>query len=394
MDRRSFLGMGLSGVAGVAAGATGALAVGALGDVRSQGAVGRATVPFHGVRQSGIETPVAAHATLVAFRLRQDTDSVRLQRLLRLWSTDAALLQAGEPALGDSNPELARTPASLTVTIGLGRAAFAAAGLSNRWPLAYAEIPAFVTDRLAARWSGGDLFLQVSANDGTTVAHAVRELMRDALPFAERLWQQSGWHAQPDVNPGESARNLLGFKEGAANPTPGTSDFATTVWNDGAGQPWFKHGSSVVVRRIRIDLDRWDQVPPALQEAAFGRHLANAAPLGGTSEFQRPDFTARDGSGALVIPADAHIRRAEARRNIFRRAFNYDDGLDAGGVADAGLLFVAFGSDVDRYVGIQAALATRDALNAWTTALGSALFVVPPGAQDETHWVGESLFAS
>lgn len=394
MDRRAFIGMGLTGAAGVAVGATGAMAMSLARDLSAKGAVGVTIVPFYGQHQPGIDTPQAAHAALVAFRLRESTDAERLQRLLRLWSDDAALLQSGQPALADSNPELSRTPASLTITIGLGRGAFAAADLLHRWPLAYNEIPTFDIDRLDPRWTGGDLLLQVSANDGTTVTHAVRELMKDALPFAERVWQQSGWHVQPDVHPGESPRNLFGFKEGAGNPAPGTADFAGTVWSDGVAQPWFEGGTAMAVRRIRMDLDRWDQVPPLMQESTFGRHVINGAPLGGTSEFQKPDFRMRDDKGALVIPEDAHIRRAEARRNIFRRPFNYDDGLTADGRPDAGLLFIAFGGDIDRYVGIQAALAKQDALNRWTTPVGSAMFVIPPGAPSEGHWVGETLFGS
>lgn len=394
MDRRSFLGFGLSGAAGVAIGASGGLAAGKLGELSAKGAAGEATVPFHGQHQPGVDTTQSAHGTLVAFRLRESTDAERLQRLLRLWSDDAALLQSGQPALADSNPELARVPASLAITIGLGRGAFAAAGLLDAWPLSYSELPSFDTDRLEARWSGGDLLLQVEANDGTTVTHAVRELRKDAAPFAERIWQQSGWHVQPDVRPDESPRNLFGFKEGAGNPAPGTVDFDATVWNDGAVHPWFAGGTAMAVRRIRMDLDRWDEVPPVMQETAFGRHVINGAPLGGTSEFQRPDFMLRDAKGELVIPADAHIRRAEAKRNIFRRPFNYDDGLMANGAPDAGLLFIAFGSDIDRYVGIQAMLATKDALNAWTTPVGSAMFVIPPGAVGPGGWVGESLFAS
>lgn len=394
MERRAFLGMGLSGAAGIAAGASGALAVSTVRGIASKGAVGTSTVPFHGEHQSGIATPQAAHGTVVAFALRETTDAERLQRLLRLWSDDAALLQSGEPTLADSNPELARTPASLAITIGLGRGAFVAADKLDRWPLHYDAIPAFEIDRLEPRWSGGDLVIQVSANDGATVTHAVRELVKDAQPFAERIWQQSGWHVQPDVNPGESARNLFGFKEGAGNPVPGTAAFDTIVWNDGAEQPWFAGGTTMVVRRIRMDLDLWDQVPPLMQEASFGRHVINGAPLGGTSEFQKPDFAARDAKGVPVIAADAHIRRAEAKRNIFRRPFNYDDGLDAAGTPDAGLLFIAYGSDIDRYIGIQAALATRDALNTWTTPVGSALFVLPPGASRPGNWVGETLFDS
>lgn len=393
MDRRSFLGFGLSGAAGVAIGASGGLAAGKLGELSAEGAVGNTAVPFYGEHQPGIDTAQAARGVLVAFRLRPDADGERLQRLLRLWSDDAALLQAGEPALADSNPELARIPASLTVTIGLGFGAFTAAGLEHRWPLSYEEIPAFDIDRLEPRWSGGDLVLQLSSNDGTSLTHAVRELVKDAQPFAERIWQQSGWHVQPDVRPGENPRNLFGFMEGAGNPAPGTRDFAATVWNDGAAQPWFSGGSTMAVRRIRMNLDLWDQVPPLQQEMAFGRHVINGAPLGGTSEFQKPDFELRDGKGKLVIAADAHIRRAEATRNIFRRPFNYDDGVMADGTSDAGLLFIAFGSDIDRFVGIQAMLAAKDALNLWTTPVGSAMFVIPPGAAAPGNWVGETLFA-
>lgn len=393
MDRRGFIGMGLAGAAGVAAGASGGLAAGRLMDIGAKGAVGTATIDFHGPHQPGIDTPQPAHGTLIAFTLRETTDRERLGRLLRLWSQDAALLQQGQPSLGDASPELARTPASLTVTIGLGRGAFAAANLLDRWPLAVDAIPAFGIDRLEPRWTDGDLLLQVAANDGGTVAHAVRELVRDAQPFATVRWRQSGWHVQPDVNPGEHPRNLLGFKEGAGNPLPGTATFDGIVWNDGRTQPWFAGGTSMVVRRIRMDLNLWDQVPPAMQETSFGRYLSTGAPLGGTSEFQRPDYTARDAKGALVIPSDAHMRRAESDRNIFRRPFNYDDGYLEDGTPDSGLLFVAYGADVDRYLAIQAMLDVKDALNRWTTPVGSALFVVPPGAAAPGNWVGESLFA-
>lgn len=393
MDRRTFLGAGISGAAGLAVGSTAAMAVSTARGLATEGAVGAAIVPFHGPHQSGIDTPQAAHGTLIAFDLRASTDAERLQRLLRLWSADAALLQSGRPSMGDVNPEMAAIPASLTVTIGLGRGAFAAAGVTKRWPLTFDEIPAFHIDRLERRWSGGDLLLQVSANDGGTVAHAVRELVRDAGPFATPRWQQSGWHVQPDVNPGEHPRNLLGFKEGAANPVPGTKGFASTVWNDGSRHSWFEGGTSLVLRRIRITRDTWEQVPPEMQDASVGRHRSTGAPLGGTSEFEQHDLRARDGNGRLVIPEDAHIRRADAKLSIFRRPFNYDDGYLLDGTADAGLLFIAYGEDVDRYVNIQSALAVKDALNTWTTPVGSALFVIPPGAQAAGNWIGEGLLA-
>ncbi len=393
MDRRSFLGMGLSGAVGVVAGGSAMLGVDRVRQLGQEGAVGTATVPFLGVHQSGIDTPQASLGTLVAFTLRPGTDATRLARLLRLWSADAALLQAGQPSMGDANPDMAATPASLTITIGIGHGAFVAAGREDRWPFTVADIPAFPVDQLDPRWTGGDLLVQVSANDGGTVTHAVRELMRDAQPFATVRWQQSGWHVQPGVNPGEHPRNLLGFREGAGNPVPGTAHFTDTVWHSGTGASWFAGGTSMVVRRIRIDLDRWDQVPPAMQEATIGRYRSSGAPLGGTSEYELPNYALRGPTGAPLIPWDAHMRLAEAPRNIYRRPFNYDDGIDAAGMPDAGLLFIAFGADPSQYLHIQSNLAAHDAMNRWVTPIGSALFAVPPGVVTATDWIGQGLLA-
>ncbi len=134
-------------------------------------------------------------------------------------------------------------------------------------------------------------------------------------------------------------------------------------------------------------------MPPAQQQTSIGRYIDSGAALGNSSEYEDHNLTARDAKGRLVIPEDAHIRRADAVRGIFRRPFNYDDGYDENGAPDAGLLFIAFGSDVDRYVAIQSGLAMKDALNTWTTPIGSALFVIPPGIADASHWIGETLFA-
>ncbi len=386
--------MGLSGAAGVVVGGSAMLGVDRVRQLTGEGAVGLTTVPFHGAHQSGIETPRAAFATLAAFTLHPHVDAVRLERLLRLWSTDAALLQAGAPSLGDANPDMATTPASLTITIGLGHGAFVAADRAAQWPFAASSIPGFDIDRLEPRWTGGDLVLQVSANDGGTVTHALRELIRDAQPFASVRWQQSGWQSPPGVNPGEHPRNLLGFREGIGNPVPGTAAFASTVWNDGARRSWFAGGTSMVIRRIRIDLDLWDQVPPAMQEATIGRYRANGAPLGATSEYALPNYALRKPDGAPLIPLDAHMRVAEAPRNIFRRPFNFDDGRTESGIADAGLLFIAFGADVEQYVTIQRNLAARDAMNRWVTPVGSALFAIPPGVAGDGDWIGRGLFAA
>ena len=78
---------------------------------------------------------------------------------------------------------------------------------------------------------------------------------------------------------------------------------------------------------------------------------------------------------------------------IFRRAYNYDDGLSEDGVADSGLLFASYQADVDRqFLPIQRRLAEADLLNDWTTPIGSAVFAIPPGCR-EGGWIGETLLA-
>lgn len=385
MDRRSFIGMGLTGAAGATIGSTGALGVTAFRDKRAEGAVGEAVVAFHGVRQSGIATPQQSVGTVVAFTLKPGT---QLPALLRLWSTDAALLQSGNPAMADAAPELARTPASLTITFGLAHAAFVHGGVEEQWPFAATAIPAYAVDALDPRWTGGDVFVQVCANDALTVSHAVRELVKDARPFADIAWTQSGSMPQIGVNPRQTPRNHMGFKDGTGNPVPGTETFDRTVWNDGARQTWFANGSAVAVRRIRMQLDMWEKLQPQQMEAAFGRYVTSGAPLGGTNEFELPDLITRNAKGEPVIPVDAHIRRARLETDIYRRVYNYDDGPD-----DLGLLFIGYCADIQQYLDIQQSLAEQDAINTWTTPVGSAMFVIPPGTPDEQSWVGETLFS-
>lgn len=389
MDRRSFLGMGLTGAAGLTVGATGTLGAKAFMDKRAEGTVGETTVPFHGAQQSGIATPLQSVGTILGFNLHQDCTARQLQALLRLWSADAALMQSGRPAMADSAPELAKTPASLTITFGLAHSAFVRGGVERKWPFSATSIPAYPIDALEPRWSGGDVFVQVCANDALTVSHAARELTKDARPFATVAWAQSGAMPQMGVHPHETPRNHMGLKDGTGNPVPGTEVFDETVWNTGSRQAWFANGSAVAIRRIRMKLDLWEKLQPQQMEAAFGRYISTGAPLGGTHEFEIPDLVARDGTGAPVIPIDAHIRRAILEKDIYRRVFNYDDGPD-----DLGLIFIAYCADIQQYLDIQQSLAESDAINTWTTPIGSAMFAILPGAPEAGSWVGESLFSS
>lgn len=123
----------------------------------------RQVEPFYGDHQAGIATAPQAHAMFLALDLLSAADAdmgtarENLRSILRLWTTDAARLTQGIPALADTEPELATTTARLTVSAGLGPSVFAKTGLADRCPASARDFPAFSTDRLDKRWCGGDL---------------------------------------------------------------------------------------------------------------------------------------------------------------------------------------------------------------------------------------------
>ncbi|MGD9513903.1 Dyp-type peroxidase domain-containing protein, partial [Mycolicibacterium sp.] len=122
---------------GAAVAATAALTQCATADSSAPTGFGSATEPFHGRHQAGIATPPQAHALFVALDLTPGPDrSPRdtLMAVLRLWSSDAARLTAGQPALADTEPELAQQPSRLTVTVGIGPHVFDRIGLTHRRP--------------------------------------------------------------------------------------------------------------------------------------------------------------------------------------------------------------------------------------------------------------------
>ncbi|MDE3721279.1 Dyp-type peroxidase [Nocardiopsis sp. N85] len=352
---------------------------------------GERTVPFHGPHQAGVETPPQSHASFAAFDLGREVDADGVRRLMRLLSDDAARLTRGEPALADTEPELATVPARLTVTFGFGR------GLVERVdPGAVPEwlrpLPEFDHDDLDPDRGEADLLIQVCADDPVTVSHAVRMLGKDAQAFTVPRWTQTGFRrAHGSESDGTTMRNLMGQVDGTVNPRPGTADFDDLVWRD-TDQGWLAGGTGLVLRRIVTHLDTWDELDRPAREAVIGRRVADGAPLTGGGEHDEVDLTATDASGLTVVPAFAHVRRArtgDPGERIFRRGYNYD--LRDHGTPEAGLLFAAFQADpVRQFVPIQRRLDELDLLNEWVTTVGSAVFAVPPGCE-EGDYVGRTL---
>jgi dye decolorizing peroxidase len=288
------------------------------------------TRSFHGPRQAGVDDVPQAFVTLVALDLAEGAERDTVRRLMAVWTDDIARLMAGRGPLTDLEPELAARPAELTVTVGWGPGAFAAAGVAP--PTWLGPLPGFGIDALEARWSDGDLLLQVCAESPVTVAHAVRRLVTGASPMATQRWVQRGFR-DPLMDAGkERMRNLFGQVDGTVNPSSGTAEDEKLIWDDGS--TWRPHATGVVVRRIAMDLDGWDRADRRSREHSVGRRLSDGAPLTGGTELTAPDLEAVGDDGFPVIDTFSHLRRARLLAHL--------EGLDH--VAD---LDVVEGPEVD-----------------------------------------------
>ncbi|WP_343990353.1 Dyp-type peroxidase, partial [Nocardioides dubius] len=353
---------------------------------------GYQTVPALDVHQVGISTPPQAHATLLGWNLNPGSGVEQLRRMMRLLSDDAVRLAAGSPALADTEEELARFPSRLTVTFGFSPQLMARLLPRQRRPR-LAELPTFGQDRLQEQWGQSDVIAQVCADDPITLAHARRMLTKDARAFASIAWTQHGFrNARGTVPDGTTMRNLMGQVDGTVNPSPDDADFDGLVWSDQEG---FAGGTFLVLRRIRMQMDRWDRVDRAGREATIGRRLRDGAPLTGFSEFDEPDFEATDRFGFPVIDPASHVARAHSTdpaERFLRRAYNYAvEDPDRSTGEDAGLLFLAYCADPARqFVPVQQRLDEQDRLNEWVHAIGSAVYAIPPAARPDGY-VGDVL---
>ncbi|WP_426737569.1 Dyp-type peroxidase [Plantibacter sp. 2H11-2] len=355
---------------------------------------GEETVAFYGTHQAGIATTPQAHATFIALDLHPETDRDALRRMMQILTDDAARLTQGLPALADSEPELGTVPARLTVTFGFGPEFVTRAANTSARPTWLGPLPAFTIDQLDPAWNDGDLLLQIAADDAFTVAHATRMLLKDTRSFATVRWTQTGFRrAHGSEKPGTTMRNLFGQVDGTTNPAPDGDDFAGLVWNT---EGWLAGGTSFVLRRTRMNLDKWDRLDRGGREQSVGRTLANGAPLTGTQEHDEPDFDAKTSIGFPVIPEFSHIRRARSENTaerIYRRGYNYDHAPVGAEISNSGLLFVSYQADVTKqFVPIQRRLDELDLLNEWTTPIGSAVFAIPPGCA-EGGYIGDTLLS-
>ncbi|MDQ7910997.1 Dyp-type peroxidase [Phytohabitans sp. ZYX-F-186] len=328
------------------------------------------TIPFHGGRQAGVDTPPQTHALVVGYALAPGVVRDQLVRALGDWTTAASAMTSGR----SSEPALAGTsPARLTITVGFSGGLFKALGLAPAPGMV--DLPAFPGDRLDPNRTGADVGVQLCADDPMQLAGAAAVLNRLADGVLLPRWQRLGLRPTRQVG---TPRNLFGFKDGTANPT----DLDRHVWRpDGS--------TFLVVRQIRMDVPKFTALPLPDQEAVIGRSRESGAPLGARVETDEVDLFARTDDGAYVIPATAHVRAAHPRfdggAEMLRRGYTYVDGA-----GEVGLLFLAFMRDPELFVRVQRRLSAVDGLRHFTETRGSALFWIPPGVA-EGDWIGSAL---
>ncbi|MFD9880521.1 iron uptake transporter deferrochelatase/peroxidase subunit [Streptomyces alboflavus] len=414
ISRRRLLGT--AGATGLALGAAGGAAGYAAAPSGSSGSTGgsRAAltslgtdeVMFHGKHQPGITTPVQSRGHLIAFDLAPGAGRKEAAALLRRWSATAARLMAGEPVDGGSpdadDTDIARDagPSALTVTFGFGHGFFRRTGLEKQRPAALDPLPDFSSDRLDKSRSGGDLWVQIGANDPLVAFHALRALQRQAGAAAKVRWQMNGFNRSPGATARPmTARNLMGQIDGTNNPKPSDDDFNKRIFvpekPDGTDPAWMAGGSYAVVRRIRMLLDDWEKLATKAQEEVIGRRKDDGAPLTGGTETTEMKLEKTGADGRLVVPLNAHARITRPDQNggaaMLRRPFSYHDGFDAKGEPDAGLLFICWQADPLRgFVPVQRKLDRGDALSEFIRHEASGLFAVPGGA-GSGEYVGQEL---
>lgn len=287
------------------------------------------------------------------------------------------------------------------MTVAVGASLFDGRfGLAGAKPAHLERMPQFSNDALEAGSCHGDLLIQICSDAPDVNLHALRDIVRTFPDLLAVRWKVEGYATPPRAAnlPALTPRNLLGFKDGTANPDArDEAQMNRLVWvaPEKDEPAWTAGGTYQVVRIIRTFVERWDRTPLQEQQSIFGREKATGAPLAMAAEQDAPDY-AGDPQG-VRIRLDAHIRLANPRTAatqsslLLRRGYNYSGGVTKAGQLDMGLLFICFQSNLrDGFVAVQNRL-NGETLEEYVKPIGGGFFFALPGIPSEGLYLGQSL---
>jgi deferrochelatase/peroxidase EfeB len=364
-------------------------------------------VPFHGEHQAGIVTPQPYAGLFAAFDILAETREELGALFALLTERSAFLMRGGKPPQLDPGYPPADSgilgpdihPERLTVTLAVGASLFDERfGLASLRPPELVAMPAFPNDALDAELCHGDLLVQICAETPEETLHALRHIIRHTPDQLSLRWKQEGFSATHGNRRSSligTGRNLLGFKDGTANPdVTDAAEMRRLVWvgDSGNAQAWATGGSYQVIRLVRNYVERWDRTPLGEQEAIFGRRRDDGAPLGRIGEFDDPDY-AGDPEGKRIRLANPAGRRGGAAR-LIRRGFNYSNGVTKAGQLDMGLAFVCFQASLKQgFAAVQERL-NGEPLEEYIKPFGGGYFFALPGVPEPGGVLGGILLAA
>ena len=364
-------------------------------------------VPFHGRHQAGITSSPPPAACFVVFNVTAGTRGELIDTLQTLTRRARFLTHGGVPAdLGPVAPPSDSgtlgpvvPPDGLTITVGFGASLFEnpAFGLADKKPKRLSEMTSFPNDNLQPDITGGDILLQICAGEPDTAIHALRDIAKHTRAGMQIAYRMDGFQAPQ--RPSGVPRNHFGHMDGIANPNVTYPYVANRLlWvTDQTDEPaWARGGTYHVFRIIRMFIEFWDRVALNEQQTMIGRYRASGAMLGTNSITDVLDF-AKDPQGK-IMPLTAHIRLSNPRTKatqdsrIFRRGYNYDNGIDLAGNLDMGLLFNCFQQDLVRqFVANQTRLIGEPMVD-YISPVGGGYFFAVPGVHDANDWYAQRLF--
>lgn len=187
------------------------------------------------------------------------------------------------------------------------------------------------------------------------------ELFARALAWRDALLEVADLATDEHGFRFRDSRDLTGFVDGSANPKGDAKTAAACI-----GEGRYAGGSYVFAQRWVHDLAAFHALPIPDQERVIGRTKADSIELTGDA-----------------MPPDSHVSRTDIKHGgeavkIYRRS------APVGGVRDAGLYFLAFSADLNRFRWLLESMygladsRNRDRLLSYSKPVSGSFFYAPP----------------